>query len=124
MDAIKNPGSKYPGFWDDINLYVILHGISQIAVGLQLIAGNETSGCGEQTGNPVYDGGAGVLHSGRFHHMEFGIRLAGDPPVALVAVIRPVDLADGFLLDGDSLHGFNGYHRRHADAVACGDGLS
>ena len=50
--------------------------------------------------------------------MELRLRLAEDLPVAQIAVVRSIDLADGLLLDGDALHGLDGNDRRHADGVA------
>ena len=35
-----------------------------------------------------------------------------------------IDLADGLFLDGDALHGLNGHHGGHADAVSGFDGLA
>ena len=49
--------------------------------------------------------------------MELGIRFAGNLPIAQIAVLRAVDLADGFLLDGDALHGFNRDAGAHADTA-------
>ena len=49
--------------------------------------------------------------------MKLGIRFAGNLPIAQIAVLRAVDLADSFLLDGDALHGFNRDDGAHADTA-------
>lgn len=91
---------------------------------LELVAGDVTGRRVEKAGNPVDDRRAGVLDRGRLHDMELRVGLAGDPPVAHVAVVRAVHLADGLFLDRDALHGLDGDHRGHADAVAGRDGLA
>ena len=93
-------------------------------MGVQLVAGDIACRRIEQRGDTVDDGGAGVLHGGGLHHMELRIRLAGQLPVAHIAIVRAVDLANGLLLHGDALHRLDGDHGRHTDAVPCRDGAS
>ena len=50
--------------------------------------------------------------------MELGVGFTGDPPVAHIAVVRPVNLADGLLFNSDSLHSLNGDNCGHTDASA------
>lgn len=99
---------------------MVLHGVGQVAMGVQLVTGDIARRCIEQRGDAVDDGGAGVLHGGGLHHMELRIRLAGQLPVAHIAIVRAVDLANGLLLHGDALHGLDGDHGRHTDAVPAG----
>jgi len=65
-----------------------------------------------------------VLHGSGLDDVELGIRLAGDQPVAHIAILGAVYLADGLLFHGDALHGFDGHHGGHADAAASLDGLA
>ena len=95
-----------------------LHGVGKVLHGLQLVAGDIPGGGAEQGGDAVDDRGAGVLHRGGLHHVELRPGVAQDLPVAHVAVVRTVDLADGLLLHGDALHGLDGDHRGHADGIA------
>lgn len=48
----------------------------------------------EHIGDAVDHRGAGVLHSRWFDHMEFGVGFAFDSPIAHIAVVRPIHLAD------------------------------
>ena len=50
--------------------------------------------------------------------MELGLGFAEDLPIAHIAVIRAVNLANGLLFDGDALHSLDGDHSRHTDGVA------
>ena len=97
---------------------VVFHGIGEVLHRLQLVAGDVPGGGMEQGRDAVDDGGAGVLDGGGFHHVELGLGFAVDLPIAHIAVIGAVDLADGLLFDGDALHGLNGDYRRHTDSVA------
>ena len=56
--------------------------------------------------------------------MELGIRFSENLPVAQIAVVRLIDLADGFFLDGDALHGFDGHDGTHANAASRLDDLA
>ena len=105
-------------------LAVILHWIGEVLVGVELIRGHIAGGSVQKARDAVHDGCAGVLHGRGLHHMELGIRLAGNPPVAHIAVVGSVNLSDGLLFHGDALHGFNRHHGGHADAAAGLDGLA
>ena len=107
-------------------------------MGVQLVTGDIARRCIEQRGDAVDDGGAGVLDGGGLHPrgtphtrrlcVEAELRprpgLAGPLPVAHIAIVRAVDLANGLLLHGDALHGLDGDHGRHTDAVPCRDGAA
>ena len=54
--------------------------------------------------------------------MELGIGLARDLPVAHIAVIGAIDLAYGFFLNCNALHGLDCNHGRHTYASAGLDG--
>ena len=56
--------------------------------------------------------------------MEFRVGLAGEPPVAHIAVVRAIDLADGFLFNGNALHGLDGDDCGHTDAVTSRNSLA
>ena len=97
---------------------VVLHRVGEVLDRLELIAGDIAGGGVEQRRDAVDDRGAGVLDGRGLHNVELRLRLAEDLPVAQIAVVRSIDLADGLLLDGDALHGLDGNDRRHADGVA------
>ena len=89
------------------------------------LVGGDISGRGvDEAGQTVDDRCAGVFDRGGLDDAERGIRLAGNHPVAQVAVLGAVNLADGFLFDGDALHGFNRDDGAHADAAPGLDDLA
>ena len=60
----------------------------------------------------------------RLHHMELGVRLADNFPIAHVAVIRAVYFANALRFNGDALERLGGDNGAHANAVALGDGFA
>ena len=89
------------------------------------LVGGDISGRGvDEAGQAVDDRCAGVFDRGGLDDAERGIRLAGNHPVAQVAVLGAVNLADGFLLDGDALHGLDRDDGAHADAAPGFDDLA
>ena len=103
---------------------VEFHRIGEVTHFLELVAGHVTRGSLDEGGDAVHDGRAGVLDGRGFHHVVFEVRLALDPPIAHIPVIRPIDLADRLFLDLDALGGLDGHHRGHADAAAGLDGFA
>ena len=97
---------------------VVFHRVGEVLDRLELVAGNVSGGSAEQGRDAVDDRGAGVLDGRGLHDMELGLGLAEDLPIAHIAVVRAVDLADGLFLDGDALHGLDGDDRGHADGMA------
>ena len=97
---------------------VVLHRVGEVFDRLELVAGDVSGRSAEQGRDAVDDRGAGVLDGRGLHDMELGLGLAEDLPIAHIAVVRAVDLADGLFLDGDALHGLDGDDRGHADGVA------
>ena len=59
-----------------------------------------------------------MLHSGRLLYKEGGVGFAYDFPVAQIAVIRSVYLADALGLYNRTLEGLGGDHGAHTDAVS------
>ena len=110
------------GFYLCFKLYtllaIVLQRIGKILNGLKLIAGYIAGGSAEQRRNAVYNRGTGMLNGGGLHNMELGLGLAEDFPIAHIAVVGAIDLADGLLFNGDALHSFNGNNGGHADGVA------
>ena len=59
-----------------------------------------------------------MLDGRGLYDVELRLRLAEDLPIAHIAVVRSVDLADGLFLNGDALHGLDRDDRGHTDGVA------
>ena len=74
--------------------------------------------------NAINNIGAGVLNGSRLFYTKDYIRLANNLPVAHIAVVRAVHLADALRLKGDALERLGGDNGAHADAVALGDGFA
>ena len=101
-----------------------LHRIRQILNRFELVGGDISGRGVDEAGQAVDDRCAGVFDRGGLDDAERGIRLAGNHPVAQVAVLGAVNLADGFLLDGDALHGLDRDDGAHADAAPGLDDLT
>jgi hypothetical protein len=97
------------------------HRLGLVAERLELVDRVVAGRSGKDGRNALDDRGAGVLDSSRLVHMEDGVRLAGDLPVAEVAVIRAVDLADLGRHDIDALIGLGRDARVHAKDLALGN---
>ena len=59
-----------------------------------------------------------MLYRSGLYHMEFRIWLAGNPPVALISVIRSINLSNRLFLNGNALKRLDGDNRRHTDALS------
>ena len=59
-----------------------------------------------------------MLYRCGFDNVELGIRLACDLPVAHIAVIGTVNLADCFLFDCNALHSLDSNDSGHTDTTA------
>lgn len=101
---------------------VFFHGFGKEANFFKLVAGYIARRSFDKGRQTVYNGGAGMLNGGGLYNMIFHIGFAGKPPVAHIAVIGSVNLADGLFFNGDSLFGFNGNDGGHTDAAAGFDG--
>ena len=103
---------------------IVLHGEGEVFDLVELVNGYNACRSIENVGNAVYDGCAGVFNGCGFNNVEFNVGLAGDFPVAHIAVIGSVNFTDALGLDNRSLEGFGGNYCCHTDAVAFGDNFA
>ncbi len=103
---------------------VFFHGFGKEANFFKLVAGYIARRSFDKRRQTVYNGGAGMLNGGGLYNVIFNVGFAGEPPVAHIAVVRAVDLADRLFLHRDALHRLDGHDGGHADASAGLDGLA
>ena len=103
---------------------IVLHREGEIFDFVELVNGDNACRGVDDVGNAVYDGCAGVLNGSGFHNVELGIGLAGDLPVAHIAVVRSINFADALSLNNRTLEGLGGNYCGHADAVTFRDSLA
>ena len=101
---------------------VFFHGFGKEANFFKLVAGYIARRSFDKGRQTVDNGGAGMLNGGGLYNVIFNVGFAGKPPIAHIAVIGSVNLADGLFFNGDSLFGFNGNNGGHTDAAAGFDG--
>ena len=87
----------------EVTLDIQLHRVREIFHRLQLFYSNIACGGGENGGDPVDNGGTGVLNSSRFLHVKGNIRFTFDLPIAHVTVIWAIHLANTLRFNNRSL---------------------